>query len=158
MIGPTGVRPRRVSKNRMAIFRCNCRIRGIDLAAWLAAFWVGAGWSLSLGAGLWASNAWAEGSTERVFELKIEAGKVAPDKRTLRVTQGDTVRLRWTTGARTVVHLHGYDIENEVVPGRVTEFHFRAHATGRFPVNVHRQGSGSSHHGPALAVLEVHPR
>jgi plastocyanin len=148
----------RVSKNRMAIFRCSCRISCIDLAAWLAAFWVGAGWSLSPGASLWASNAWAEGSTERVFELRIETGKVAPDKRTLRVTQGDTVRLRWTAGARTVVHLHGYDIEKEVAPGRVTEFHFKAHAAGRFVVNVHPHDGGTSHHGPPLVVLEVHPR
>ena len=44
---------------------------------------------------------------EVVFDLKIEKGKVAPNVRLIRVKQGDTVRLRWTTDRSIVLHLHG---------------------------------------------------
>ena len=97
---------------------------------------------------------------EQVFELHIEGGEVAHDMRTLRVTEGDRVRLRWTADAPTVLHLHGYDIEQEVAPGQATEFVLEAYATGRFPVEVHAHGDAShhSHDEAPLVVLEVYPR
>lgn len=109
-------------------------------------------------AGTGTGRAWAQGPVERVFELAIRAGALAPDKRVLRVLQNDAVRLRWTADARTIVHLHGYDIETEIVPGRSVEMPFRAHASGRFPVSVHGDRGDGSHHGRPLTILEVHPR
>jgi hypothetical protein len=118
---------------------------------------------IALGAGDLGPVAWlcgaraqSSGMAEQVFELRIEGGEVDHDLRTLRVTQGDSVRLRWTADAPTVIHLHGYDIEQEVVPGQVTDLHFEAYATGRFPVEVH--ASDHSHHEAPLLVLEVYPR
>jgi FtsP/CotA-like multicopper oxidase with cupredoxin domain len=137
------------------------------------AFLEGTGWlwrivalaAIALGAG--SPVAWSCGANlrpqepvEQVFELRVEGGQVADEMRTLRVTEGDRVRLRWTADALTVLHLHGYDIEKEVGPGRVIEFAFEAYATGRFPVEVHAQGDASHHaHDEAtLVVLEVYPR
>lgn len=113
----------------------------------------------SLGPVARGARAQSQATAEQVFDLRIEGGEVAGDLRTLRVTQGERVDLRWTADAPTVVHLHGYDIEQEVVPGRVTEMRLEAYATGRFPIEIHAQGNGSadSHEAP-LAVLEVYPR
>ena len=110
----------------------------------------------------WAcgANLQPEPPAEQVFELHLEGGEVAQDLRTLRVTEGDRVRLRWTADAATILHLHGYDLEREVVPGRAAEFQFEAYATGRFPVEVHAPGDAAhhSHDEAPLVVLEVYPR
>jgi heme/copper-type cytochrome/quinol oxidase subunit 2 len=105
--------------------------------------------------GAWPRSAKAQ-PQEHVFELRIEGDEVADELRTLQVTEGDRVRLRWTADAPTSLHLHGYDIEQEVAPGRVTELQFEAYATGRFPIEVH--ASDHSDHEAPLLVLEVYPR
>jgi hypothetical protein len=96
---------------------------------------------------------------EITFELRIERGLVAPDKRLIRVQQGDVVTLRWSTDRPMILHLHGYDIETKAEPGAVAEMNFTARATGRFPVSIHRpeQGGGHTHEAPVVQV-EVHPR
>jgi hypothetical protein len=114
--------------------------------------------AFALGALAWpcGANAQSQRPVEQVFELRLEGGEVADEVRTLRVTEGDRVRLRWTADAPTILHLHGYDIEQEVAPGRVTELQFEAYATGRFPIEVH--GSDHFDHEAPLLVLEVYPR
>jgi hypothetical protein len=119
--------------------------------------------AITLGAGNLALVAWPRGASpqeelpaEQVFDLRIEGGELADGARSLRVTQGDSVRLRWTTDAPVILHLHGYDVEQEVAPGKVTEMHLEAHATGRFPLEVH--ASDPAHHEAPLLVLEVYPR
>ena len=99
-------------------------------------------------------------SAEVTFDLKIEKGKVAQSMRLVRVKQGDTVRLRWTSDRPIVLHLHGYDIEKKVEPGAVAEMAFVARATGRFPVEEHRPDAKGGHsHGEApLVRIEVRPR
>jgi hypothetical protein len=98
-------------------------------------------------------------AAELTFVLPIENGRVPAHMRRIRVDQGDVVHLRWTTNRRIVVHLHGYDIEKEIVPGVVTVMTFTAHATGRFPVEVHVPGQSGGHtHGDTLVRIEVHPR
>ncbi len=144
----------------MAFLRNNRALRRIGLVAGLAVVGVVVGVFYYTDVRSCATGMAPEGPAERVFDLRIEDGKVAENMRVVRVTQGDTVRLRWTTGAPVVLHLHGYDIEKEVTPGEVTEFAFTARATGRFPVNVHREGeSHAAAHDEAPAVfVEVYPR
>ena len=101
----------------------------------------------------------AQGSPELVFDVRIERGRVAPAMTLIRVTQGDAVRLRWTSDRPIILHLHGYDIESKVAPGSVTEMAFIARATGRFPVEEHNPHAQGGHaHGEALVRIEVHPR
>lgn len=97
---------------------------------------------------------------ELTFDLKIEKGKVLQDMRLIRVTQGDAVRLRWTTDRPIVLHLHGYDIEKKVDPGAVAEMTFEARATGRFSVEEHKPHAkgGHSHGEVPLVRIEVRPR
>jgi hypothetical protein len=53
------------------------------------------------------------------------------------------------------VHLHGYDIEKDVVPNVVTSFRLTATATGRFPIEIHSKEPLKQR---PLAYLEVRPR
>ena len=93
------------------------------------------------------------------FELRIERGKVPANMRRIRVKQGDVVKLRWSSDRPTALHLHGYDIEAKVEPGKVAEMTFAARATGRFSVEEHKpQSSGGHTHGAVIVRIEVHPR
>ena len=98
-----------------------------------------------------ASTAFAAG---RVFDLTIAHGKLTAGQGTIRVQQGDDVVLRWHSDRPIVLHLHGYEIETQVVPGAVAETRFEARATGRFPIHVH---AGQAQSETVLAYLEVYP-
>lgn len=97
---------------------------------------------------------------EMTFDLAIARGQVPPSMQLIRVKQGDAVRLRWTSDRTIVLHLHGYDIEKKVEPGKVAEMTFEARATGRFPVEEHGTDAKGGHaHGHApLVRIEVLPR
>ena len=96
----------------------------------------------------------AQGTAEpaRQFDLHIANGRLANSPQTIRVRGGDSVELAWSADRRSVVHLHGYDIELAIEPGKPQIMKFRAHATGRFPIELH--GAGHT----VLVYLEVHPR
>jgi hypothetical protein len=96
---------------------------------------------------------------ELTFVLRIENGRVPADMRLIRVKQGDAVKLRISADRRTILHLHGYDIEKTVDPGAVTELTFTARATGRFTIEPHIGNQAGGHsHGEALVTIEVFPR
>jgi hypothetical protein len=106
-------------------------------------------------------TAWSAGvlAAELTFDIKIERGRVPDTMRLIRVTEGDVVKLRWTSDQPHVLHLHGYDVEKRIVAGAVTELTFTAYATGRFPIYVHAPGAGGHAHEDApLATIEVYPR
>ena len=98
------------------------------------------------------------GDAARSVEIAIEKGRVV-GSRSVRVTRGDTVTLRWTSDERLELHLHGYDVTVAVAPGAPAEMKIRARATGRFPVEIHgRAGAGGHGHGHATIFhLEVYP-
>jgi hypothetical protein len=98
-------------------------------------------------------------AADLTFDLRIEGGQVAQGMHTVRVKQGDAVRLRWSSDRPMVLHLHGYDIESRVEPGKVAEMAFVARAAGRFPVEEHRIDAKGGHaHGEAAIVrIEVLP-
>ena len=91
----------------------------------------------------------------RVIERTIQAGVLPAPQRVVRVPQGEEVTLRWTTDLPVTLHLHGYDIETAVKPGAPATMTFRARATGRFPITLHRAHGGAE---ATLGYVEVHPR
>jgi hypothetical protein len=98
-------------------------------------------------------------ATELTFVLRVEHGRLPEDMRRIRVTQGDVIRLRWSTDQPGVLHIHGYDIERRLESGTVTEVTITARATGRFPIHLHGPAEAAGGHGPDdLATLEVYPR
>ncbi len=98
---------------------------------------------------------------EQVFSVDLSGGKVVPAQRVMKVVKNDHVRIRATSDAPGELHLHGYRLEAKLAPGARVELAFKASATGRFRLEWHGQGPApktGGHHGPPLAVLEVHPR
>ena len=109
-------------------------------------------WVFLFGCGI-SSLVLAGSPSEQTFDLRIAHGSVAKEMQVLRVKQGDLVKLRWTTDEPMTLHLHGYNIEKDAKPGAVTEFAFKAYATGRYPITVH----GPENHF-TLVYVEVYPR
>jgi hypothetical protein len=66
------------------------------------------------------------------------------------VKQGDQVVLVVRTDSGAAVHLHGYNIEKDVVPGKPLRIPFTANIAGRFEVELHPTDT-------LLAVIEVEP-
>lgn len=97
-------------------------------------------------------NALAE---DRVFELAIHPAGPAAKSEVLTVRQNDQVVIRLRSDKPVQIHLHGYDIEKEVVPNAVTSLRFVASATGRFPIEIHSKAPLKQ---PPLAYVEVQPR
>ena len=113
---------------------------------------------LALAAARWLFDprpAWTQTGGTQSFALDIRHGKVPAALRTVRVTEGDRVELRWTADEAVGLHLHGYDIELHVTPDEPGTMTFEAHTAGRFPVGIH--GTGGHGHGNVV-YLEVHPR
>jgi hypothetical protein len=103
-----------------------------------------------------ATGATAEDVT---FDLRVERGRVPTNMRVIRVKQGDVVTLRWSTDRPIALHLHGYDIETRVEPGKPADMSFTARATGRFSIQEHKPKVGGGHsHEASIARIEVHPR
>jgi FtsP/CotA-like multicopper oxidase with cupredoxin domain len=91
----------------------------------------------------------AGGSREQAFELSIKDGAMTPGE--IEVREGDRVTLRLTSEEPTEVHLHGYDLEEEVPPGEAVTLSFEADLTGRFEIEDHESET-------TLGVLLVQPR
>jgi len=66
------------------------------------------------------------------------------------VDKGDKVVLVVRTDSGEAVHLHGYNIEKDVVPGQAVRMPFTANIAGRFEVELHPTDA-------LLAVIEVKP-
>lgn len=99
----------------------------------------------------------SEGRKSRVIDVRIEKRKVVVPKRAIRVTQGDAIELRFSSDEMVKLHLHGYDKEITVTPGKPAVMLLPVHATGRFPITSHGWGHGGHGHH-ALTYLEVHPK
>ena len=100
----------------------------------------------------------ARAASPTTIDITIRNGEVV-GKKSVRVARGDTVILRWHSDRPLELHLHGYDLTAAVKPGTPAEMKIVTRATGRFPVEVHGEGSasGSHRHHKALFHLEVYP-
>jgi hypothetical protein len=65
--------------------------------------------------------------------------------------EGDAVVVEITSDTRDELHLHGYDLRAQIMPGEPTRLSFRATRTGRFGLELHVAHS-------ELGALEVYPR
>ena len=95
----------------------------------------------------------------KTIDIALHDGHVV-GQNSARVVRGDTVILRWSSDRRVELHLHGYDVEAVVVPDAPpAQMKIQAHATGRFPVEIHGADTGQGHgHGhSAIFYLEVYP-
>jgi hypothetical protein len=102
--------------------------------------------------GPWKAVGQEKGQNLQRFDLRIENGRLAGNLKAIRVRRDDVVEITWSADRRTVLHLHGYDIETTVDVGNSQTMSFTARATGRFPIEMH----GARH--TVVLYLEVHPR
>ena len=77
----------------------------------------------------------AAGVPESLVAVSFANDIMTPE--TIRVKQGEQVILNLESDRPGSFHIHGYDLEQEVVVGEVTPFRFLANATGRFGINFH---------------------
>jgi hypothetical protein len=90
------------------------------------------------------------GSTEGVIELTIKGGDVQGGVRREAVKQGSAVTLRITSDEADELHVHGYDLKTDLVPGQSTDLTFLAKIPGVFEVELERLGK-------KVLELEVRP-
>lgn len=86
----------------------------------------------------------------RTITVVVEAGRPKGGIQRPTVDKGDKVVLVVRTDSGEAVHLHGYNIEKDVVPGKAVRMPFTANIAGRFEVELHPTDA-------LLAVIEVKP-
>jgi heme/copper-type cytochrome/quinol oxidase subunit 2 len=91
----------------------------------------------------------ATDEAQGAIEIEIEAGRVQGPGR-IEVSQGDQVRLVVRADVSDEVHVHGYDIFEDVAPGMEAVVSFRADIPGIFEVELESAGL-------LLTRLEVTP-
>jgi hypothetical protein len=84
------------------------------------------------------------------FAARIEGGEVVGGLQRWQVAQGDDVRIVIRSDVDDEIHLHGYDIEKPVGPGKPAIFAFGATIPGRFELESHESGG-------QIAQLDVQP-
>jgi len=90
-----------------------------------------------------------------VFQLSIRSEDHQGAARVLRAKQGDQIAIEWSADKPQVVHIHPYEIEQELVPGKVSRNEFTATISGRFPIEAHPGARGGRR---IVGYLEVLPR
>jgi hypothetical protein len=109
-----------------------------------------------------APPATAQAAAAKQFSFAIKKRKLDAADNVVRVVKGDTVELAFTGDEPTELHLHGYDIKLDLKANEPGKIQFTATIAGRFPLEVHRFGTGTkagrSHITGPLLYVEVLPR
>src|SRR5215469_10787513 len=97
------------------------------------------------------THTWAETVT---FTVAIRDGSTDSPP-VLRATKGDNIVIVWSADVPLVIHIHPYQLEQEMTPGKPARMAFLASISGRFPIEAHFAGSVPRH--KVVAYLEVLP-
>lgn len=103
------------------------------------------------------SDSVVDNQTVKIFNLELKERKVFTGSKTIRVSQGDLVRLVWKADEPAKLHLHGYDIEFLLSTNKLNTIQFTANASGRFAITSHSFVDNESHGHQALIYVEVYP-
>ena len=91
----------------------------------------------------------------KVNRIEIKGGQPLGGVKDIKVTKGDRVTIVVSADAEDDIHLHGYDIEKPVSPGKPATFKFTANIEGIFEIESHvAEDSGRE---PLMAKLTVEP-
>jgi len=93
-----------------------------------------------------------------LVDIAIAKRKPEGGVRTVKVQQGDAVKLRVRSDEALEVHVHGYDVKMKIAAGASASVQLAAKLVGRFPVTAHLHPEGGKSPEPTLLYLEVHPR
>jgi hypothetical protein len=86
----------------------------------------------------------------RTIVIVVDQGRPRGGIKRPKIDKGDRVVVVVRADAGEAVHIHGYDLERPVTPGKPVRLPFRATIPGRFEVELHHPDS-------LLAVVEVRP-
>jgi plastocyanin len=73
-------------------------------------------------------------------DITVANGKVNPSGATIKVKAGQTVLFKVISDADDELHIHGYDKELELSPGKPASVEFTANMKGTFEVETHKSG------------------
>ena len=90
-----------------------------------------------------------------VLQVSIRGDESARATKVVRAKQGDHVAIEWSTDRPVTVHIHPYEIEQELTPGARSRSEFIADISGRFPIEAHFASRAGKR---IVAYLEVLPR
>jgi heme/copper-type cytochrome/quinol oxidase subunit 2 len=71
------------------------------------------------------------------INVTIANGEVSPSGATYDVTKGAEVTVNVTSDSPDTIHVHGYEIEKDVIPGQPLVITFTADQTGRYEIETH---------------------
>ena len=74
------------------------------------------------------------------INVTVANGKVNPSGATIKVKAGQTVLVTAVSDAADELHIHGYDKELELAPGKPASVKFTADMKGTFEVETHESG------------------
>jgi FtsP/CotA-like multicopper oxidase with cupredoxin domain len=76
------------------------------------------------------------GFSGTLIEAKVTGSDVETASRRVRVDRGERVRIRVQADRNEEVHVHGYDLSQDVAPGKPATIEFTADAPGVFEVEL----------------------
>ena len=74
------------------------------------------------------------------INVTVANGKVNPSGATIKVKAGQTVLVTAVSDAADEVHIHGYDKELPLTPGKPASVKFTANMKGTFEIETHESG------------------
>ena len=95
------------------------------------------------------------------ISIAIKNRKVDAGQRLVRISQGDTLELAFSSDEAAELHLHGYDQLVAVEPSKRALLRVEAKIAGRFSLEAHSFGKSAGrrkHTRVVLLYVEVHPR
>lgn len=90
--------------------------------------------SITVSGPAFAAPADAVKSNTKSINLKIEKNRMASGPSAIRLVQGDEITLNIRTDRADELHIHGYDLRANLLPGQVVSLTFIATVTGRFGI------------------------
>ena len=105
---------------------------------------------------------------DMTFDVTIAGGTWDVTGDVIKVNQGDHVTINVESDVKGGIHIHGYDLFNEVAPDAPLTFDFDASATGKFEIMFHpfslarnlskghggADGHGHDDHGESEVAME----
>jgi hypothetical protein len=74
------------------------------------------------------------------INITVANGKVTPSGATFKATAGQTVRVTAVSDTDEEVHVHGYDKQLPLSPGKPASVKFTANVKGTFEIETHKTG------------------
>jgi uncharacterized cupredoxin-like copper-binding protein len=75
-----------------------------------------------------------------VIVATVANGKITPNTQTVKAEQGQRVMVTVTSDEADELHVHGYDKEVELQPGKPGSVTFTADTKGTFEIETHESG------------------